>query len=63
MLGGDDKFIGRQRLDWASMMNPGSRQIYLTFPEDSTFREEDVSNYFRYSFFFLICGCRKRSSE
>ncbi|GAB2239710.1 hypothetical protein Droror1_Dr00025623 [Drosera rotundifolia] len=26
--------------------NPGSRQIYLTFPADSTFREEDVSNYF-----------------
>jgi hypothetical protein len=31
------------------MMNPGSRQIYLTFPADSTFREEDVSNYFRYT--------------
>ncbi|CAD6216636.1 unnamed protein product [Miscanthus lutarioriparius] len=30
----------------ASMINPGSRQIYLTFPADSTFREEDVSNYF-----------------
>lgn len=27
-------------------VNPGSRQIYLTFPADSTFREEDVSNYF-----------------
>ncbi|XP_057541034.1 zinc finger CCCH domain-containing protein 53-like [Amaranthus tricolor] len=26
--------------------NPASRQIYLTFPADSTFREEDVSNYF-----------------
>ncbi|GMH05794.1 hypothetical protein Nepgr_007634 [Nepenthes gracilis] len=24
----------------------GSRQIYLTFPADSTFSEEDVSNYF-----------------
>ncbi|XP_066391511.1 zinc finger CCCH domain-containing protein 53-like isoform X1 [Miscanthus floridulus] len=51
MLGGDDahKFMGRPRLDradLASMMNPGSRQIYLTFPADSTFREEDVSNYF-----------------
>ncbi|GMP72405.1 hypothetical protein CsSME_00030457 [Camellia sinensis var. sinensis] len=23
------------------MVNPGSRQIYLTFPADSTFREED----------------------
>ena len=56
MLGGDDahKFMGRPRLDradLASMMNPGSRQIYLTFPADSTFREEDVSNYFRY------CSC------
>ena len=53
MLGGDEahKFMGRPRLDradFASMMNPGSRQIYLTFPADSTFREEDVSNYFRY---------------
>ncbi|WOH04405.1 hypothetical protein DCAR_0623814 [Daucus carota subsp. sativus] len=28
------------------MVNPVSRQIYLTFPADSTFREEDVSNYF-----------------
>ncbi|BAF11916.1 zinc finger CCCH domain-containing protein 22 isoform 2 [Oryza sativa Japonica Group] len=52
MLGGSDeahKFMGRPRLDrvdFASMMNPGSRQIYLTFPADSTFREEDVSNYF-----------------
>ena len=26
----------------------GSRQIYLTFPAESTFSEEDVSNYFRY---------------
>lgn len=26
--------------------NPGSRQIYLTFPAESTFKEEDVSNYF-----------------
>ncbi|KAL5210088.1 hypothetical protein ABZP36_005711 [Zizania latifolia] len=52
MLGGGDeahKFLCRPRLDradFASMMNPGSRQIYLTFPADSTFREEDVSNYF-----------------
>ncbi|AQL06926.1 Putative RNA-binding zinc finger family protein [Zea mays] len=52
MLGGGDeahKFMGRPRLDradFANMMNPGSRQIYLTFPADSTFREEDVSNYF-----------------
>lgn len=26
--------------------SPASRQIYLTFPADSTFREEDVSSYF-----------------
>lgn len=25
----------------------GSRQIYLTFPAESTFSEDDVSNYFR----------------
>lgn len=31
--------------------SPSSRQIYLTFPGDSTFREEDVSNYFRSVFF------------
>lgn len=24
-----------------------SRQIYLTFPAESTFRDEDVSEYFR----------------
>ncbi|XP_078160315.1 zinc finger CCCH domain-containing protein 53-like isoform X1 [Carex rostrata] len=51
MLGGDDahKFMGRSRfdrVDFMNMMNPSSRQIYLTFPADSTFREEDVSNYF-----------------
>eukprot|EP00252_Welwitschia_mirabilis_P025230 TRINITY_DN7795_c0_g1_i1.p1 TRINITY_DN7795_c0_g1~~TRINITY_DN7795_c0_g1_i1.p1 ORF type:complete len:674 (-),score=122.37 TRINITY_DN7795_c0_g1_i1:793-2814(-) len=27
--------------------NSGARQIYLTFPAESTFTEEDVSNYFR----------------
>ncbi|CAL9754241.1 unnamed protein product [Musa acuminata subsp. burmannicoides] len=49
MLGGDEahKFMGRSRLERSDLMaNPGSRQIYLTFPADSTFREEDVSNYF-----------------
>ncbi|KAK4488601.1 hypothetical protein RD792_004367, partial [Penstemon davidsonii] len=39
-----------ERFDFAmnglSNINPGSRQIYLTFPADSTFKEEDVSNYF-----------------
>ncbi|KAJ7949269.1 Zinc finger CCCH domain-containing protein 53 [Quillaja saponaria] len=46
--------FGRSRLERndfsmngsAGMVNPASRQIYLTFPADSTFREEDVSNYF-----------------
>lgn len=28
------------------ILSPESRQIYLTFPADSTFREEDVSTYF-----------------
>lgn len=27
----------------------GSRQIYLTFPAESTFSEEDVCNYFRFA--------------
>lgn len=27
--------------------NSSARQIYLTFPADSTFKEEDVSGYFR----------------
>lgn len=27
----------------------GSRQIYLTFPAESTFTEEDVSDYFEYA--------------
>lgn len=45
--------FGRSRLERndfslnnIGMMNPASRQIYLTFPADSTFKEEDVSNYF-----------------
>ncbi|KAL5719382.1 hypothetical protein ACHQM5_012170 [Ranunculus cassubicifolius] len=56
MLLGEDahKFSPRSRIDRSDylnslggmVMNPGSRQIYLTFPADSTFREEDVSNYF-----------------
>lgn len=36
-----------ERNDFFGSMNPSARQIYLTFPADSTFREEDVSNYFR----------------
>lgn len=53
MMGSEDlhKF-GRTRLERNEFalngcVNPASRQIYLTFPADSTFREEDVSNYFR----------------
>ncbi|XP_072996252.1 zinc finger CCCH domain-containing protein 53-like [Typha latifolia] len=49
LLDETNKFMGRSRIersDFANMINPGSRQIYLTFPADSTFREEDVSNYF-----------------
>lgn len=56
MLGEDaHKFSPRSRIERSDylnalnggmVMNPGSRQIYLTFPADSTFREEDVSNYF-----------------
>ncbi|KAF5725461.1 putative Zinc finger family protein / RNA recognition motif-containing protein [Tripterygium wilfordii] len=55
MMGDDLHKYGRCRLErngfpamgfGDAMNNPGSRQIYLTFPADSTFREEDVSNYF-----------------
>lgn len=31
----------------ADKMNSASRQIYLTFPAESTFKDEDVSEYFR----------------
>ncbi|KAB2050320.1 hypothetical protein ES319_A13G237600v1 [Gossypium barbadense] len=37
---------GRCRAEAAMGANSNSRQIYLTFPADSTFKEEDVSNYF-----------------
>ena len=55
MMGEELHKFGRcrpERNDFSGMglggaVNPGSRQIYLTFPADSTFREEDVSNYFR----------------
>ncbi|KAL2461191.1 RNA-binding (RRM/RBD/RNP motif) family protein [Abeliophyllum distichum] len=48
IMGDDMHKFGRSRLERGDfgMMNPGSRQIYLTFPADSTFKEEDVSNYF-----------------
>ncbi|XWS56815.1 hypothetical protein CRYUN_Cryun09bG0118200 [Craigia yunnanensis] len=53
-MGDDMNKFNRSRLERngfsingeAGMVNPASRQIYLTFPADSTFREEDVSNYF-----------------
>jgi len=58
MMNEDLQKFGRSRLERndfslnnIGMMNPASRQIYLTFPADSTFKEEDVSNYFRYIFF------------
>ena len=49
--GGDDmhRFSHRSpRMDRGDLaINHGARQIYLTFPADSTFTEEDVSSYFR----------------
>ncbi|KAF8022247.1 hypothetical protein BT93_G2401 [Corymbia citriodora subsp. variegata] len=51
MMGDDFYKYGRSRLERSDFsvngcVNPASRQIYLTFPADSTFKEEDVSNYF-----------------
>ncbi|KAF5782883.1 putative RNA recognition motif domain, nucleotide-binding alpha-beta plait domain superfamily [Helianthus annuus] len=47
MMGEEMNNFGRLRNDFLmGMVNPGSRQIYLTFPADSSFTEEDVSNYF-----------------
>lgn len=36
--------------------NSASKQIYLTFPADSAFTDEDVSNYFGY-LLKLLCVC------
>lgn len=55
MIGEEFHKFGRcqpERNDFLAMgfggnANSSSRQIYLTFPADSTFKEEDVSNYFR----------------
>lgn len=51
MMGDGMHKFGRSRLERGEFgmngVNPGSRQIYLTFPADSTFKEEDVSGYFR----------------
>lgn len=48
MMGEELNKFSRTRLENGRGVdtNPASRQIYLTFPADSTFREEDVSNYF-----------------
>ncbi|XP_071709369.1 zinc finger CCCH domain-containing protein 46-like isoform X2 [Rutidosis leptorrhynchoides] len=53
MMGDEFHKFGRcrpERVDFGPMgfgnSNSSSRQIYLTFPADSTFKEEDVSNYF-----------------
>lgn len=58
MMGDGMHKFGRGRLERGDFgmngLNPGSRQIYLTFPADSTFKEEDVSNYFRCIFFNLL---------
>ncbi|GKV52436.1 hypothetical protein SLEP1_g59018 [Rubroshorea leprosula] len=37
----------------AEKANSASRQIYLTFPADSSFKDKDVSNYFRKSVLHL----------
>lgn len=47
-----------ERHDYLSMissekMHSASRQIYLTFPAESTFKDEDVSEYFRCSMLTL----------
>lgn len=56
MMAGDEIYkYGRyqpERNDFVAMgmadrLNSASRQIYLTFPADSTFKDEDVSEYFR----------------
>ncbi|XP_069154696.1 zinc finger CCCH domain-containing protein 53-like [Solanum lycopersicum] len=54
MMGDDMHKLRRSRFErgdfglngGVGIINPRSRQIYLTFPADSTFKEEDVSNYF-----------------
>ncbi|KAL8160978.1 hypothetical protein V2J09_012467 [Rumex salicifolius] len=51
MMGEDMHKFSRSRLSRSDFLingdsSPGSRQIYLTFPADSNFKEEDVSNYF-----------------
>ncbi|KAK4769608.1 hypothetical protein SAY86_027758 [Trapa natans] len=40
-----DKYLGYEGID-PNGIGSASRQIYLTFPAESTFSEQDVSNYF-----------------
>ena len=42
------------RSDRGGDLPASSHQIYLTFPSDSNFTEDDVANYFGYSF-ILLC--------
>lgn len=44
LRGGRNDFFA---MGMAEKANSASRQIYLTFPADSSFKDEDVSNYFR----------------
>jgi hypothetical protein len=61
--GGEDMHrfpVRSPRMDRGDLISsPAARQIYLTFPADSTFSEEDVSNYFRYqarrNYWGLLC--------
>ncbi|CAH2062953.1 unnamed protein product [Thlaspi arvense] len=46
MMGDDLHKLARWRPESIDLSAMASRQIYLTFPADSIFREEDVSNYF-----------------
>ncbi|XP_052192503.1 zinc finger CCCH domain-containing protein 23-like isoform X2 [Diospyros lotus] len=47
MMGDDMHKFGPSRIERNDYpMNPASRQIYLTFPAESTFNEDDVSRYF-----------------
>ena len=55
MMGDEFHKFGRcrpDRSDYSAMglggsASSASRQLYLTFPADSTFKDEDVSTYFR----------------
>lgn len=68
MMGEEFIPFGRGRLERndfsvmasAERLNSASRQIYLTFPAESTFKDEDVSEYFRCSkLTFFYCNSLK----